>query len=271
MSLVQSLPSQNLPHTVCAQCGSGISHIGSAEEAQRRILELEAQIRSLNTKAAAAGKSIPPHPLFPGLCLLTLPKPTSWPITKTSSISCARMLKINDRAQVPHLASFLHPSKTAIASLLKPNPPHRRKDPRVCPPCPRSSPAAAPPVQSHLAPTITNNTSTHSLPTVLPNNTTQPPGSPDPASETLTTMLQAEKKARLAAESSLSQAHNELEELTAQLFSQANEMVATERKARAKLEERIELLEKRDGDKRVRLDRLEKAMGRIERVRGLVT
>ncbi len=84
-------------------------------------------------------------------------------------------------------------------------------------------------------------------------------------------MLQAEKKARLAAESSLSQAHNELEELTAQLFSQANEMVATERKARAKLEERIELLEKRDGDKRVRLDRLEKAMGRIERVRGMVT
>lgn len=47
-------------------------------------------------------------------------------------------------------------------------------------------------------------------------------------------------------------------------------MVATERKARAKLEERIELLEKRDGDKRKRLERLEKAVGRIERVRGMV-
>lgn len=83
-------------------------------------------------------------------------------------------------------------------------------------------------------------------------------------------MLQAEKKARLAAESSLSEAHSELEELTAQLFGQANEMVASERKARAKLEERVEVLEKRDGEKRKRLERLEKAMGRIERVRGLV-
>jgi DNA repair exonuclease SbcCD ATPase subunit len=83
-------------------------------------------------------------------------------------------------------------------------------------------------------------------------------------------MLQAEKKARLAAESSLSQAHSELEDLTAQLFSQANEMVANERKARAKLEERIEVLETRDGEKRKRLERLEKAVGRIERVRGMV-
>jgi DNA repair exonuclease SbcCD ATPase subunit len=83
-------------------------------------------------------------------------------------------------------------------------------------------------------------------------------------------MLQAEKKARLAAESSLSQAHSELEDLTAQLFSQANEMVANERKARAKLEERIEVLETRDGEKRKRLERLEKAVGRIERVREMV-
>jgi DNA repair exonuclease SbcCD ATPase subunit len=83
-------------------------------------------------------------------------------------------------------------------------------------------------------------------------------------------MLQAEKKARLAAESSLSQAHSELEDLTAQLFSQANEMVANERKARAKLEERIEVLETRDGEKRKRLERLEKAVGRIDRVRGMV-
>jgi DNA repair exonuclease SbcCD ATPase subunit len=83
-------------------------------------------------------------------------------------------------------------------------------------------------------------------------------------------MLQAETKARLEAETSLSQAHSELEELTAQLFGQANEMVASERKARAKLEERIEILEQRDGDKRRRLERLEKALGRIERVRGMV-
>lgn len=63
---------------------------------------------------------------------------------------------------------------------------------------------------------------------------------PNPASETLTLLLQTETKARLAAESSLSQGHSELEDLKAQLFGQANEMVANERKARTKLEERIE-------------------------------
>lgn len=47
-------------------------------------------------------------------------------------------------------------------------------------------------------------------------------------------------------------------------------MVATERKARAKLEERVEVLERRDGEKRKRLEVLESRMGRIERVRGLL-
>lgn len=75
---------------------------------------------------------------------------------------------------------------------------------------------------------------------------------------------------RLKAESSLQNAQSELEELTAQLFGQANEMVATERKARAKLEERVKLLETRDGEKRRRLERLEKAVERIERVKRLV-
>ena len=47
-------------------------------------------------------------------------------------------------------------------------------------------------------------------------------------------------------------------------------MVATERRARAKLEERVEVLERRDGEKRVRLEVLESRMGRIERVRALL-
>jgi len=52
-----------------------------------------------------------------------------------------------------------------------------------------------------------------------------------------------------------------------QLFQQANEMVASERKARAKLEERVKQLELRDEEKRVRLERLEKAVRRADRVR----
>ena len=62
----------------------------------------------------------------------------------------------------------------------------------------------------------------------------------------------------------------ELEELSAQLFQQANEMVSTERRARAKLEERVEVLERRDGEKRKRLERLESALKRIDRLRALL-
>jgi low affinity Fe/Cu permease len=62
----------------------------------------------------------------------------------------------------------------------------------------------------------------------------------------------------------------EIEELSVQLFSQANEMVASERRARAKLEERVEMLEKKDRDKMARLERLEKAVSRIDRVKAML-
>jgi hypothetical protein len=61
-----------------------------------------------------------------------------------------------------------------------------------------------------------------------------------------------------------------VEELSASLFEQANEMVATERRARARLEERVGELERREGDKKRRLERLERAVGRIERVRAVL-
>lgn len=68
----------------------------------------------------------------------------------------------------------------------------------------------------------------------------------------------------------MSATSKEVEELSASLFEQANEMVADERRARAKLEERVDELEKRDREKRRRLERLEGAMARIERVRNLL-
>ena len=58
--------------------------------------------------------------------------------------------------------------------------------------------------------------------------------------------------------------------MSAALFEQANEMVAEERRARAKLEQRVDELERRDMEKRRRLDKLEGAMNRIERVRLLL-
>lgn len=83
-------------------------------------------------------------------------------------------------------------------------------------------------------------------------------------------MLTREQSLRKAAESRVSQTNEELEELSAQLFTEANEMVATERKARAKLEERVAVLEGRDKEKRTRLEVLESRLGRIERVREML-
>ncbi|KAF2665115.1 hypothetical protein BT63DRAFT_359685, partial [Microthyrium microscopicum] len=78
--------------------------------------------------------------------------------------------------------------------------------------------------------------------------------------------LAKEQQRREKAEGEASKLSSEIEDLTATLFEQANEMVATERKARAKLEERVEQLEKRDVEKRKRLERLEGALKRIDRV-----
>lgn len=75
---------------------------------------------------------------------------------------------------------------------------------------------------------------------------------------------------RQQAEGQISQLSSEMEDLSATLFQQANEMVATERRARAKLEERVEILEKRDSEKRKRLEKLEGALKRIERAKQLL-
>jgi hypothetical protein len=118
------------------------------------------------------------------------------------------------------------------------------------------------PVQNRLSSFLTVRKSTPNLRPGLPPST--------PTETELVAALTKEQALRQAAEGKLSEASGELEDLTAQLFMQANEMVATERKARAKLEERVEVLERRDTEKRKRLERLEGAVQRIERVRGLL-
>ncbi|TVY54958.1 hypothetical protein LCER1_G003466, partial [Lachnellula cervina] len=124
------------------------------------------------------------------------------------------------------------------------------------------------PVQNRLSSFLTSRKSTPNLAQTQAQAQPQPP--PSPSATELVAALTREQALRQAAEGKLDQASGELEELSAQLFQQANEMVATERKARAKLEERVEMLEQRDGEKRKRLERLEGAVQRIERVRGLL-
>lgn len=110
-----------------------------------------------------------------------------------------------------------------------------------------------------------------------PNNSiSQPPPpplpstSPTPVDVELLNELERERTLRAKAEERAEKVDSEIEELSVQLFSQANEMVAAERKARAKLEERIEVLERKDKDKMARLDRLEKAVTRIDRVKAML-
>ncbi|KAF5122602.1 Sporulation-specific protein 13 [Metarhizium anisopliae] len=93
---------------------------------------------------------------------------------------------------------------------------------------------------------------------------------PPPPAEDLMEALAREQTLRREAEGRLSATSREVEELSVSLFEQANEMVAAERRARARLEERVGELEARDDDKRRRLDRLEAAMARIERVRSIL-
>ncbi|GAM82449.1 hypothetical protein ANO11243_004290 [Dothideomycetidae sp. 11243] len=86
----------------------------------------------------------------------------------------------------------------------------------------------------------------------------------------LQSQLAKEQAARVEAERKSAQLNSELEDLSVNLFEQANQMVATERKARSKLEERIATLEKRDKDKSRRLDKIEGALNRLERVRTIL-
>lgn len=92
-----------------------------------------------------------------------------------------------------------------------------------------------------------------------------------PPETALRRALTHEQELRKAAEVQAARKDSEVEELTAQLFEQANNMVATERRARAKLESRIEVLEKRDNDKAKRLGVLEIRVQRAERVRALLS
>lgn len=116
-----------------------------------------------------------------------------------------------------------------------------------------------------------------------PNNSSSPPPSlpplkdnftansqPIPVDVTLLNELERERTLRAKAEARVEKVDIEIEELSVQLFSQANEMVAEERRARAKLEERVETLERRDREKMGRLERLEKAVSRIDRVKAIL-
>ncbi|KAL3431770.1 hypothetical protein BDV09DRAFT_143657 [Aspergillus tetrazonus] len=257
--------------TNCPTCGQAPgSQSHPAEPTRRRVKELEGQVQFLNEQAAKMSEKLLEYEAelrrlraqSPNQGQNQLSGFTSRNGLSISSTSTSSHSPSNSQSQSPPQVQQTQSRLSSLASLL----PYRRPSTASSQPQSQSQPPASPGAQQcQLVPF------TQSPPPLSQPRTDTP--TPRPSFEEtleLQNALNREQILRKAAETQLTQASTELEELTAQLFSQANEMVAQERKARARLEERVAVLERRDIEKRNRLERLEKAMERVERIRALV-
>ncbi|KAL2118249.1 hypothetical protein VTJ04DRAFT_7909 [Mycothermus thermophilus] len=273
--------------TCCPKCGYG-AELPPFEEtqaallkAQQQIADLEAQVRLLNQKASAAVdrwadyedelarlraqlESRPQTPAAPATASSSLGSLSASILpsqTTPKALQLSALPTPPSSAAVPpspSRASFLTTGAAARISALLTR--------RPATPAQTQPQQQQPPPQQQPQPTSSSKHGGGNAPT---------PPSSLPSSAQLTTedllaALSREQQLRQEAEGRLSQTSREIEELSASLFEQANEMVAQERRARARLEARVGELEKRDKDKRRRLERLEKAVARIERVRGVL-
>ncbi|KAF2851573.1 hypothetical protein T440DRAFT_467817 [Plenodomus tracheiphilus IPT5] len=223
----------------CPACGTSLDvDMASLATAQRRIQQLEEQAELLKAKAAAAVDRCADYE--DQLVRLQTPKIPPQPLRSQTLDSYDPSRLSSDEAARPNTASS---TKTAsrfsfFAGVGR-----------------RASPANA----SSLPP-----------PPALPPTAIPTTAIPTPPDISLLNELERERSLRAKAEERVQKVDIEIEELSVQLFSQANEMVAEERRARAKLEERVETLERRDREKMARLDRLEKAVERVERVKKIL-
>ncbi|KAI1131182.1 hypothetical protein F5Y10DRAFT_233996 [Nemania abortiva] len=245
----------------CPNCGLSLpppstsdSHTAALlQQAQRQIEDLQSQVRLLNQKATAAVDRWADY---------------------EDELSRLRAASTSTTASTKH--------NTATTTTPNNNRPHT-PDPSVSTGSPRSSFLGAgatsrisrllsprkSPSSSHTTTTTPHqqkgSLSSSALPLPLENGTSN-------AAETreLLAALTQERRLRVAAEEKLAATDREVEDLSASLFEQANAMVADERRARAKLEERVDVLGRRDQEKRARIGRLEGAVRRIERARGVL-
>ncbi|KAK9244010.1 hypothetical protein V1506DRAFT_477341 [Lipomyces tetrasporus] len=114
--------------------------------------------------------------------------------------------------------------------------------------------------------TSTSTTSLSSLATASP-----PTASNEQIISNLQLSIQTEKRLREVAELKFKQVTQEVEDLSQSLFEQANEMVAAERRERAKAEEKIRDAKAREEKLLERLSTLEDAFSRIMRLRKELT
>ncbi|KAL5335389.1 hypothetical protein BJX70DRAFT_324893 [Aspergillus crustosus] len=244
----------------CPTCGQAQGHPHSNDHSRRRVKDLEGQVHFLNLQTVQLAEKLAEYEEEVRR-LRAQPATTTYPPRNNSSISSTSTGASAGGVPSPPQAQPQSQSRlSSLASLL----PYRRP----------STATGASPSHSQLSqtqsppPPLLQKALTQSPPPLQP-RTPEPRPSFEETLE-LQNALNREQSLRKEAENQLSQASTELEELTAQLFSQANEMVAQERKARARLEERVAVLERRDVEKRNRLERLERAMDRVERIRALV-
>ncbi|KAL7823335.1 hypothetical protein V8C26DRAFT_116236 [Trichoderma gracile] len=237
----------------CPSCGFLIPPLNEPPsmqllDAQARIAELESQVFQLNQKAAAA---VDRWAEYEAELTKLRAKLASSSLSSTSSSSSSSTPE-PATSQSPSRGSFFQAGATRISALM-----YSRRSQPASPPA--SKPAPKPPVTPPPPASAESNRMT-TLATRTPGRTT----------EDLLEALNKEQALRRAAEGRLNATNREVEELSVTLFEQANEMVATERRARAALEQRISELEKRDVEKKKRLDKLELAMNRIEKVKVLL-
>lgn len=83
--------------------------------------------------------------------------------------------------------------------------------------------------------------------------------------------VQEEKRQRREAEAKVLRVNAELEELSQTLFEEANTMVASERKLRARAEEKLKIYQQRDEERNKRMLELEAAVDQFVNVGKLVT
>ena len=241
----------------CPKCGFDLelpSFEDTQEEllqAHRKIEDLQVQVRLLNQKASAAIDRWADY---------------EDEIAKVrSALDTSQKQQQQQQQQQQHApqqaTTVASPSRTSFLSARAASRISALLSPRKLPPnLYFNNPSPSPSPRTAYSPALP-----------LPSATSPaPPLSPTPSSDELLEALSREQSLRLAAEGRLSDTSREVEELSATLFEQANEMVASERRARAALEERVETLERRDAEKRRRLGRLEAALGSIERARALL-
>ncbi|KAF1846926.1 uncharacterized protein K460DRAFT_303898 [Cucurbitaria berberidis CBS 394.84] len=233
-----SIPTKHVANTTtnCPSCGTSVQvDIEQIEGARRRIAELEAQMEWLKEKATAAVDKCADY---------------------EDQLRSLRVAQSRDRLPRSNTSDSLDPLQhsdeqprpaTAGATVAK----HSRFSFLTARRGSPNNSTSSPPPPPQLS----------KDPSILP---------PAPADTALLNELERERARRVKAEARIQNVDSEIEELSVQLFSQANEMVADERRARAKLEERVELLERRDREKMGRLDRLEKAVSRIDRVKAML-